>query len=127
MTVVLGGLTMGNMLIARIAHEANAAFCRGMGDDSQPSWDDAPRWQRDSALLGVAFNLAHPEASPAASHDSWLEQKRLDGWSWGPVKDVATKAHPCFLPYDQLPPEQQAKDHLFKAIVAAFRPFVLEA
>lgn len=31
--------------IARMAHEANRAYCQALGDDSQPAWEDAPEWQ----------------------------------------------------------------------------------
>lgn len=105
--------------IARICHEANRAYCIAMGDNSQAPWDEAPQWQRDSALRGVEFILANPDASPAAVHESWLEEKRRDGWSYGPVKDAQAKTHPCFMLYDQLPAEQRAKDHIFGAIVRA--------
>lgn len=110
--------------IARIAHETNRAYCASIGDDSQPSWADAPQWQRDSAIKGVEFHLAaHAKGetpAPSASHDSWLEEKRAAGWTWGAVKDPATKQHPCFVPYDELPIEQRLKDYLFGNIVAAF-------
>ncbi len=39
--------------IARVAHEVNRAYCQALGDNSQPAWEDAPQWQRDSAMLGV--------------------------------------------------------------------------
>lgn len=106
-------------MIAKVCHEANKAFCEGLGDVSQPSWEAAPEWQKASGLKGVEFNLANPQAPTSASHDSWLEVKRADGWVYGPVKDAAAKTHPCFVPYEALPREQQAKDHLFKAIVSA--------
>jgi len=105
--------------IARICHEANRAYCLSLGDASQPSWDDAPDWQRTSAVNGVAFNLARPDAPASHSHDCWLEEKRAAGWRYGAVKDAERKEHPCFLPYEQLPAEQKRKDHLFKAIVNA--------
>jgi hypothetical protein len=38
---------------ARAAHEANRAYCGALGDWSQPSWDAAPQWQKDSARNGV--------------------------------------------------------------------------
>ena len=95
-----------------------------MGDNSQLAWEDSPDWQRDSALNGVSFNLTNPDAPASASHDSWLEEKRLAGWKFGPVKDADKKEHPCFVPYEELPKEQQAKDHLFKAVVAALAPLV---
>lgn len=39
--------------IARVVHEVNRAYCEALGDTSQPKWEDAPQWQRDSAMLGV--------------------------------------------------------------------------
>lgn len=102
---------------AELCHEANRAYCKAIGDDSQPCWGDAPDWQRASAIKGVEFHIANPDAGPSHSHDSWLEQKRAEGWKYGPVKDAEKKEHPCFVPYDELPPEQKAKDYIFGAIV----------
>lgn len=110
--------------IARIAHETNRVYCESIGDTSQPSWENAPEWQRTSAIKGVQFHLdAHSrgEVPPAsASHESWLEEKRADGWIYGPVKDPVLKEHPCYVPYIQLPLNQRLKDYLFGHIVAAF-------
>lgn len=104
---------------ARITHEANRAFCRTIGDYSQPEWERAPDWQRDSARNGVQFHLDNPNASPGASHANWLTQKLAEGWVYGPEKDPVRKTHPCCVAYDQLPVEQRAKDYLFRAIVHA--------
>ena len=103
--------------IARVAHEINRAYCQAIGDDSQPAWEDAPEWQRDSATSGVYFHIANPDAGPDHSHNAWLEEKRINGWKYGPVKDAEKKEHPCFVPYEQLPVEQKAKDYLFRAVV----------
>jgi hypothetical protein len=103
--------------IARVCHEVNRAYCLSQGDHSQPAWEQAPDWQKDSAIAGVNFALDNPDAMPSDSHDSWLAQKRAEGWVYGPVKDPARKQHPCFVPYDELPPAQKAKDHIFLAIV----------
>lgn len=105
--------------IARITHEVNRAWCQYNGDDSQPTWENAPDWQRQSALAGVRFHAFNPNADDAASHNSWLRQKETDGWVYGEVKDAEAKTHPCFVPFDQLPPEQQFKDRLFRTIVHA--------
>jgi hypothetical protein len=107
--------------IARVCHEANRALCRAFGDDSQLAWEDAPAWQRDSALAGVRFHVKHPDATPSASHENWLKDKVAEGWSYGPEKLPDEKKHPCMLPFDQLPPQQQAKDYLFQAICHAIR------
>lgn len=107
--------------IARVCHEANRAYCLGLGDATQAAWEYAPDWQRKSAITGVEFNLANPDAPASASHDSWLDEKRRDGWTWGETKDPDKKQHPCFVPYEDLPLDQQRKDALFKAIVGALR------
>lgn len=110
--------------IAQVAHEMNKAYCEAIGDNSQPSWEDAPQWQKDSALIGVDFHLDNPDASPSASHESWLKQKEAAGWKYGEVKDAEKKEHPCYVPYEQLPVEQRAKDYLFKQTVRSLERFV---
>jgi hypothetical protein len=106
--------------IARFAHEVNRAYCKSIGDDSQPSWKDAPDWQKESAMKGVEFKMNNLDATPENMHDSWSEQKVKDGWIYGVVKDPITKTHPCLVPYDSLPVEQRTKDYLFSAVVNCF-------
>ena len=105
--------------IAGVAHEVNRAYCQAIGDDSQPAWHDAPKWQVDSALLGVKLHLDNPDAGPEASHESWMKQKLDDGWAYGEYKDVDEKTHPCLVLFADLPQEQQAKDYIFRAVVHA--------
>lgn len=112
--------------IAFVCHQANKAFCEQFGDLSQRDWAEAEQWQRDSAIKGVEFTLANPDAPASANHGSWLAEKEATGWKYGPVKDADKKEHPCFVPYDDLPPEQQAKDHLFKGIVSGLAPFITQ-
>jgi hypothetical protein len=102
--------------IARVCHNANKALCEAFGDTSQVDWDKAEDWQKKSAITGVNFIRDNPNAAPSATHNSWLEEKRRDGWKYGAVKDPVKKEHPCFVPYDQLPPDQKAKDYVFGAI-----------
>ena len=105
--------------IARVAHEANRAYCQALGDASQQAWEDAPQWQKDSAMLGVKLHANNPNAGPQASHESWMAQKLAEGWEYGPVKAPESKRHPCIVPFEALPLEQQAKDYLFRGVVHA--------
>lgn len=107
--------------IAKTCHEVNRAYCKSLGDHSQPSWEDAQEWQKQSAINGVRFHLENPNAGPSASHESWLAEKERDGWKYGPMKNPETKEHPCFVAYDELPCEQQAKDALFISVVHALK------
>lgn len=107
--------------IAEICHEANKVYCEQHGDHSQPMWDDAPDWQKASAIMGVQHAIDNPNAKPEDSHNSWLKQKTEDGWKYGPVKDPVKKEHPCFVPYEELPEFQKTKDKLFLAIANALK------
>lgn len=104
--------------IAYLAHEANRAYCFSTGDNSQPFWEDAPAWQRVSAITGV---LAHLEKDMSAerSHEIWMKHKEKEGWVYGPVKDPVRKEHPCMVPYSELPEQQRIKDAIFSAVVKA--------
>ena len=106
--------------IARVCHEVNRAYCQAIGDDSQLSWEDAPKWQAASTISGVRAVLGRA-LSAEETHNHWMKEKVDDGWKWGLVKDVLKKTHPCIMPYTSLPKEQQVKDHLFRAVVEILR------
>ena len=105
--------------IAAVAHEVNKAYCEAIGDSTQLTWDDAPEWQKASAIEGVKLHLSNPNLGVDASHRAWLEHKRAEGWTYGPLKDPVKKEHPCFVPYADLPQEQKVKDFLFRGVVHA--------
>jgi len=107
--------------VAKVAHEINKAYCISIGDESQLSWEDAPEWQRESAIDGVLFHINNPDAGPDASHNNWMNEKIQNGWKYGEVKDPENKFHPCIVPFEMLSKEQQSKDYLFRAVVHSLR------
>ena len=110
--------------IAIMCHNVNKAYCSALGDTTQVKWAKAPDWQKDSAVKGVEFHLANPDASDSASHDSWMAQKISDGWKFGDVKDADLKTHPCMVEFVELPLDQQIKDKLFRQTVHALAPLL---
>jgi hypothetical protein len=112
---------MNKLDIAKVAYSVNRKYCEALGDLSQASWEDAADWQKDSVIKGVEFHLENENATPWASHDSWLAVKQAEGWKWGAVKDADKKEHPCFCSYQELPQSQRAKDYIFAAIVDALK------
>ena len=102
---------------ARLAHEVNRAYAASM-NEPQPSWEDAPEWQKDSAINGVKFHLENPDVTPEELHVNWMAEKIKSGWVYGPEKDPEKKTHPCLLPYAALGPFQQTKDVLFGTVVS---------
>jgi len=106
--------------IAQVCHETNAAYCAILKDYSQQPWKEAPAWQRESAIAGVKY-LLDPKTNRSASclHDNWVKDKLDAGWTYGSVKDGEKKTHPCLIPFQHLPVEQQIKDLLFMNVVWA--------
>lgn len=102
---------------AILAHEANRYYCIAIADNSQPSWPEAPEWQRISALSGVQQIIDNPNTTSEQSHENWLKDKIADGWVYGEVKDPEKKTHHCIVPYADLPPAQRMKDAIFGAVV----------
>lgn len=104
--------------IAQVVHDANRRIQIITGDPvpSRP-WDEAPRWQQDSAVEGVRAALRG--LTPREMHEEWVRSKERQGWAYGEWKDEELKTHPCMVPYDRLPEEQRAKDALFVAVVQA--------
>ena len=104
--------------VAVVCHEVIRAFRMTLGDMSMPPWSDAPDWQKESAMNGVENAL--DGATVEQMHEAWMDDKRLAGWTFGPVKDGEAKTHPCMVPYICLPAVQKTKDYLFLAVVAGF-------
>lgn len=105
--------------VARVAHEVNRAYCQSLGDLSQPKWEEAPEWQRSSAIKCVEFHILNPKAGPEEAHKSWMEQKIKEGWTYGSIECHIKKKHPYLIPYDELPKEQHVEYCIFRAAVHA--------
>lgn len=102
-------------LAAKTAHTVNNEYRKALGEAVKPAWEECPEELRNSVRSGVSGILAGN--SPETSHEGWLTFKAQHGWSYGEVEDPIKKTHPCFLPYDQLPPAQRLKDTIFHSVV----------
>ena len=103
--------------MAVMCHQANKTWCELHGDLTQRDWALAEQWQRDSAIAGVKFRLANPNAGQDAQHNAWMQSKLDQGWVYGEVKDADKKTHPCLVSFERLPLFQQKKDAIFCAII----------
>lgn len=101
------------LFVAKCGHEMNRQLCQLTGDNSQVPWSDAEQWQRDSAIDGVKAIMEGRVKGPGDSHRQWMEHKKSQGWKHGPVKDPDKKEHPDLVPFEELPPVAQLKDHIF--------------
>ena len=77
-----------------------------------PAFDQAAKdW-----LFGGLGGMPAPQAAAAIAalarleHDRWSIERKLDGWSYAPVRDDARRHHPLLVPWQELSPDQKAKD-----------------
>lgn len=98
--------------IAKVAYEANAEYCRSIGDPVAP-WEVT----EESTTKGVFALISDPSLTPEQLHQSWMAQKIREGYRYGKVKDAEAKTHPNLVDYSALPEQQRVKDYLFQAIV----------
>ena len=57
------------------------------------------------------FLELHIELLAEAEHQGWEEQKRMEGWVYGPPpKDNEKRTHPLLVPYSELPEAEKEKD-----------------
>lgn len=67
-----------------------------------------------STLSGVRSYLRfNGTLIPKMQHDDWMASKVGMGWTYGDIKDPEKKTHPCLVPYEELPIEEQVKDYIF--------------
>lgn len=118
---------MNVALIAIACHSANKAICEANGDLSQKSWDEAEKWQKESAINGVNFVISNPDVTPEMQHQAWCDDKVKDGWVYGSDKNPEKKEHHCLVPYKDLPPSQTIKDLVFTTICKAMIPYLTES
>lgn len=106
--------------IARVCHAANQELQHLQANPMIPvadDWDELSAEARESVMSGV-WGVQNGN-TPEESHAAWVKFKLERGWAFGPMKSEEFKIHPLLVPYDQLPADQQVKDHLFSAIVKA--------
>ncbi len=105
--------------IARIAHEANRAYCQSIGDYSHVKWESSPKHVVDSVRAGAEAIIVGSVTNPREAHIAWMAQREVDGWKYGAEKNATRKTHPAMVPWDELDGKERRKDILFFAVVKA--------
>jgi len=103
------------LMCAKLIHEATKAQNDARHENTL-DWDS----NKATIIAGIERMLENPNESPTENHTAWWNYKIAEGWKLGPVKDPVAKTHPCMVPYEELPPHQQAKDLVFQSIVKTF-------
>lgn len=85
--------------------------------DYRPEPIDTSAVELSADLVDLTEHLAEN------THDNWARLRMSDGWTWGAVRDEATKSHPDLVAYGELPESEKEYDRLtametLKAILA---------
>lgn len=114
--------------IAAATHEANRAIQwtdLSSGIPVAVRWADFSLEQRVGVIAGV--KMALEGASAEQLHESWVQNKVDNGWTYGEEKDEVAKTHPLLIPYSMTPPVSRIKDSQFRAIIQVIAEHVKAA
>jgi hypothetical protein len=50
------------------------------------------------------------EAVAERVHDTWMEGRHAEGWTYGPRRDDDARTHPGLVPYSELPESEKEYD-----------------
>ncbi len=76
----------------------------------QPEERLTPSLCRDAAEAFEALSAADREACRALEHARWCRFHLLYNWQYAPVRDNRKRLHHLLVPYEELSPEDRAKD-----------------
>lgn len=102
--------------IARICHSAMDTYRESIGERPFGPWEKLPEWRKRCEVEWVENAIANPGMTPKMAHDIWVSEYSYAGWTFGPVRDVKNKKHPCLVRWDRLPGYQKLKDELFLSV-----------
>jgi hypothetical protein len=109
--------------IAKVVHNIQVVFCASIGE-TIPAWEDALEIMQTATKIGVRDLINNPNATGGFSHEQWMKNKLAEGYVWGVVRDHVKKTHPSLIPFEQLPHNEQVKDHLFVETVRSLQAFL---
>lgn len=105
---------------AMIAHEVIRALQIAHNEEGIAlPWHEVSKDIQESCKIGVKRVYDNPDITVEELHDSWVQTKLEQGWTYGPVRDAELKQHHCLVPYDQLSAHDKSKDLLFLNTVKA--------
>lgn len=105
---------------ARAAHEAIRALQIAHNEPGVAlPWPQVAKDIRESCKIGVKRVIENPDIEDEELHNSWVETKKSQGYTYGPKRDDVLKQHHCMVPYNELSAHDRSKDLIFRSVVKA--------
>jgi serine phosphatase RsbU (regulator of sigma subunit) len=70
--------------------------------------------------FALHLNDEEIETMARVEHLRWSWEKRLNGWTYGTIKDSIKRKHPSLIPYEQLSESEKEKDRELVKLIPAF-------
>jgi serine phosphatase RsbU (regulator of sigma subunit) len=70
--------------------------------------------------IALHLNNEETETMAKVEHIRWSWEKRLNGWTFGEVRDDVKKSHPSLIPYEELNESEKEKDRELVRLIPAF-------
>jgi len=74
--------------------------------------DRHPGKIRLPTIPGVSSNTPLVEELAILEHERWMADRRINGWSYGPVRDNMRRIHPDLIPFSKLSEESRTYDRM---------------
>lgn len=106
--------------VCKLCHDKNNALMIANGETPRGDWESLDQADKDLTYKSVKRIIDDPTITAKEIHDEWVTNKELDGWVYGPVKDVDNKTHPLMIPFDDMSDIDKEKDQSFINIVNTY-------
>lgn len=105
--------------VARVAYEADRAFCESNFIFTNENWHDAPIWKKNIIATSVKDILYQPLMPPMEIHGRLVERLTREGWVYGDKESIEGKTHPMIQDYGEIGDLHKTRFLLFSYIVLA--------
>ena len=109
--------------IVLIAYDAVSRFAQVQGADLV-NWDDLSDDEREFFIQRVQEYAVHGDWPAHRLHESWLDLRRQEGWTYAPDAALDEKHHPWMVPFAKLPAQDQASVRLTASVTQSLLPLL---
>ncbi len=111
---------MNILQIAKTCHEVHRTYCKSIGHETQPCWEETSQEHKNVVVNSVEKIISSDIKVSEESHKNYVIEKMKQGWVYGETYSIENKTNPRIVPYEDLSTEQRTKEELFFTTVKSF-------
>lgn len=106
--------------VAKTAHAVHLAYCKTMGLETQPVWEELTEEHKDTIISSVKQILDGDIKTVEESHDNFVKFKKSSGWVYGKEYSRKLKTSPRICEFVEMGMNDTVKEVLFFECVKSF-------